>query len=282
MDAAARADAPGAFADLSQGRTHYTWYGPEDGPVVVCVHGLTSPSFIWVPLAQGLAALGFRVLTYDLFGRGYSDRVPGPQMQRFFLRQLNDLLDDQQIDEKIVLIGYSMGGAVATAYTIARPERIRHLVLLAPAGMERVDAPLLGALLPIPFIGSWAMLAFYPAILRAGLRAGAEHPRAMPEIIARQQAELDWRGFVPAVTASLRGILSQTLQVQHEEIAASGLDVTAIWGKQDTVIPLTAAGALKRWNAGAQQVVLADAGHELAYTHASEVLDILRERLRAG
>jgi pimeloyl-ACP methyl ester carboxylesterase len=280
MDSAARTHAPGRFAELPQGKTHYTWFGPEDGPVVVCVHGLTSPSFVWAPLAQGLAAQGFRVLTYDLYGRGFSDRLPGPQVQRFFLRQLNDLLDDQEIDGKVVLVGYSMGGAISTAYSIARPERVRHLVLLAPAGMEPVSAPLLGAFLPLPVVGSWAMLAFYPAILRAGLRAGAERPRAMPAIIAQQDAELDWRGFVPAVTASLRGILSETLQVHHEEIAASGLPVTAIWGNEDTVIPLTAAGALRRWNPAAHQVVLRDAGHELAYTHAPEVLDILRDRLR--
>jgi pimeloyl-ACP methyl ester carboxylesterase len=282
MDRAARAQAPGSFADLSQGRTHYSWFGPDEGPVAVCVHGLTSPSFVWPPLAQGLAAQGYRVLTYDLYGRGYSDRVPGPQVQRFFLRQLDDLLDDQGITEKIVLVGYSMGGAISTAYCIARPERIGHLVLLAPAGMEPVSAPLLRGLVPLPVIGPWAMLACYPAILRAGLRNAASHPRAIPEIIEKQEAELDWRGFVPAVTASLRGILSETLQVHHETIAASSLPVTAIWGNEDTVIPLTSAGALQRWNPAAHQVVLRGAGHELAYTHAPEVLDILRERLQPG
>lgn len=69
-----RSEAEGSFATLSQGDTHYTWIGPLRGPVAVCIHGMTTPSFVWHGLAKGLAAWGYRVLIYDLYGRGYSDR----------------------------------------------------------------------------------------------------------------------------------------------------------------------------------------------------------------
>ena len=49
---------PGAFATLSRGRTQYRWHGPEGGPVTVCVHGLTTPSFVWEGLVPGLVAEG--------------------------------------------------------------------------------------------------------------------------------------------------------------------------------------------------------------------------------
>ena len=49
-----RAQAPGQFADLPRGRTHYQWHGPEDGPIVVCIHGLTTPSFYWADLLPHL------------------------------------------------------------------------------------------------------------------------------------------------------------------------------------------------------------------------------------
>ena len=84
MNAAARTVARGDFADLSQGRTCYRWTGPLRGPVAVCVHGLTTPSQVWDSIAEGLAAQGFRVLTYDLYGRGFSDRPPGRQDAGFF------------------------------------------------------------------------------------------------------------------------------------------------------------------------------------------------------
>ena len=121
MSAAARQDASGDFVTLSQGVTHYEWLGPARGPVAVCVHGLTTPSFVWRGLARGLARMGFRVLIYDLYGRGYSDRVQGRQDRVFFLRQLNDLLADQQVNGDITLVGYSMGGGD------------RHYVCLGPS-----------------------------------------------------------------------------------------------------------------------------------------------------
>lgn len=36
--------------------------------------------------------MGYRILTYDLYGRGYSDRPSGKQNREFFLQQLDDLL----------------------------------------------------------------------------------------------------------------------------------------------------------------------------------------------
>ncbi|MGR3617231.1 MAG: alpha/beta fold hydrolase [Paracoccaceae bacterium] len=80
-----RANALGEFAQLSQGLTHYQWIGPLRGPIAVCVHGLTTPSFVWGGIAQGLAKMGFRVLVYDLYGRGFSDRPKGQQDRVFFL-----------------------------------------------------------------------------------------------------------------------------------------------------------------------------------------------------
>ena len=42
--------APGQIAELSQGRTHYRWHGPENAPVAVCVHGLSTPSYVFAPM----------------------------------------------------------------------------------------------------------------------------------------------------------------------------------------------------------------------------------------
>jgi alpha-beta hydrolase superfamily lysophospholipase len=64
----------GQLATLSRGVTHYTLEGPQDGPLVVLIHGLTTPAFVWDGIAPVLVARGYRVLRYDLFGRGCSDR----------------------------------------------------------------------------------------------------------------------------------------------------------------------------------------------------------------
>ena len=97
MDAQARADAPGEFAELSNGITHYQFHGPVDGPLVVCVHGLTTPSFVYEGLAKRLMERGYRVLVYDHYGRGYSDRPKGDQDRAFFVSHLEELLEHLNI-----------------------------------------------------------------------------------------------------------------------------------------------------------------------------------------
>ena len=61
-----RKQADGKFAKLSAGQTHFRWSGGARGPVIVLVHGLTTPSIVWDAITPALTGLGFRVLRYDL------------------------------------------------------------------------------------------------------------------------------------------------------------------------------------------------------------------------
>ena len=277
MTDAVRKEAPGQFAQLSDGVTHYQWWGPEGGPVAVCIHGLTTPSFVYRGIAQGLSQIGFRVLTYDLYGRGYSDRPKGTQDVAFFRRQLSELLDHERIDDDITVVGYSMGGSIAAAFAAAEAVAIRQVVLLAPAGMTDLSGSLFRRMMTWPVIGTWLALEFYPNILRKGIAAERKLPGASQRIADLQEAELNWRGFVPAVAASLRGILREDLRPAHETLQTEGVPVMAIWGRQDDVIPITAADRLVEWNPTVQTVILDDAGHGLTYTHVTTVLDHIHE-----
>ena len=81
LDDAARAQLGGSYVRLSKGVTHYALEGPEDGPVVVLVHGGTIPMFTWDELSPILTAVGFRVLRTE-------SRVPKPDS----LTRARDLL----------------------------------------------------------------------------------------------------------------------------------------------------------------------------------------------
>jgi pimeloyl-ACP methyl ester carboxylesterase len=281
MTAEIRRDAEGRFADLPSGRTHYDWIGPLRGPIAVCVHGLTTPSFVWRGLGRGLAALGFRVLIYDLYGRGYSDRpMRRRQDHGFFVRQLEELLADQQVDEDFTLLGYSMGGAIATAFAARHPGRIRRLVLIAAAGVATPKSSLMRFVTRTPVLGDWVMLAAYPAMHRRGAEAERGLPSSVENIVDRQQRELGFRGFVPAVLSSLRGTLSGTMEPEHRRLRAAHVPVLAIWGRDDGVIPISAVGRLADWNREARQEVIDGAGHGLPYTHTDDVLAVLKEALR--
>ncbi|MEL6887163.1 MAG: alpha/beta hydrolase [Pseudomonadota bacterium] len=268
--------APGQIALLSQGRTHYQWLGPERGPVAICIHGLTTPSFVWRGLARGLALMGFRVLVYDHYGRGYSDTAFGRQDAAFFLTQYNDLLMHEDVTEPVTLLGYSMGGAIAAHVAAHQPDRIKQLILLAPAGMQALTNRQLKLTRDLPLIGDWLFLATYPFILRKGIKAEAGTPGSVENITALQQAETDRRGYFPAVLSSLRGVLRDPLPEQHAAIAAAGVPVLDIWGADDDVIALAGKDVLAEWNPSALHTVIDGAGHGLTYTHTDQVLEAIR------
>ena len=64
------------YASGSGQLTHYTLTGPSNGRLAVCVHGMTLASYTFTDVSQMLGQAGFRVLRYDLFGRGLSTGPP--------------------------------------------------------------------------------------------------------------------------------------------------------------------------------------------------------------
>ncbi|MEX0310009.1 MAG: alpha/beta fold hydrolase [Tateyamaria sp.] len=273
---AERAKAPGQFALLSQGSTHFEWLGPERGPIALCIHGLTTPSFVWYGMARGLALMGFRVLIYDLYGRGYSDRAKGLQDAAFFDRQLTDLLSHEGIDEPLTVLGYSMGGAIAAEFTARHPHLVKQLILLAPAGMFQLAGGKIAAARDLPIIGDWLFLTVYPWQLRRGIAAEAGLASTVEDIGDLQQRETARRGFFPAVLSSLRGVLRDTCEEAHQTIARANIPVLAIWGAADDVIPLACKETLATWNPHATQVVVPDAGHGLPYLNTDATLAAIR------
>lgn len=276
-----RAAATGNQVVLSKGVTHYRWFGPPQGPVAVCIHGLTTPSFVWIPIAEGLALRGYRVLSYDLYGRGLSDRPAGAQDAAFFVGQLEELLKAVDVTEPAVVLGYSMGGVIAVAYADARPERVKRLILIAPAGLGLVLGRLARLVQNVPVLGDWLMLVLGTRMLRGGIDRSLPVSGQVRDIADWQAAEYDRRGTLPAVLSSQRNILAQDQAELHRRIGQSGLPVLAIWGEEDRVIPLTALGRLAEANHGARQVALPGAGHALPYTHPREILETIMEFLES-
>ncbi|MEP4035321.1 alpha/beta hydrolase [Pseudophaeobacter sp.] len=282
MGSGARNAAPGSFARLSRGLTHYQWHGPARGPIAVCVHGLTTPSFVWGGLADGLVAKGYRVLTYDLYGRGFSDRPAGEQDRSFFIHQLEELLEHEGVTGDFTLVGYSMGGAIATTYASAHSDQIRELVLLASAGLKTNPGKIGLFIRDHPHLGNWLMLALFPRMHRRGCEAERPLPTSVPGIIDLQKNELHYRGYIPAVLASLRGILSEDLSDDLRHIHRQGVPLLAIWGGTDEVIPVSSIGRMTEQARSARQEVVEGAGHGLPYTHTEEVLDLIATNHRQG
>lgn len=275
----ARHGADGDFAQLSQGVTHYRWIGPVRGPVAIFVHGLASPSVAIEGVAEGLGQMGYRVLMYDLYGRGLSDAVRGRQDRAFFLRQLADLLAHQDTQEDLTLVGYSMGGQIATAYAAENIHQVKRLIMLASGGVQMKESGFSAFCRKFPFVGDWVHGMFAKRRILGAIPKGTRQPSVQKVLMAQRQ-ELHRRGYLPAILSSRRGMLAETHEAEHRLLAREDVPVVALWADQDQVIPISALGVLAQWNRTARQEVVEGADHALPYSHVDKLIDALRTALR--
>lgn len=279
LSEAARHAAPGDFAELSQGVTYYRWFGPKRGRMAILVPGLTTPMIGLEKIAEGLAEMGYRVLCYDLYGRGLSDTVRGRQDRAFFLQQLVDLFGYLGLREEVTVAGYSMGGAIATAFAAENPHVVRRVMLFAPGGVLLRSSRFSRFCTRVPLLGDWLHAAFAQRRFARGI---PDRPlnAFVGEVYQAQRDMLDRRGYLPAVLSSRRGMLSESLEEEHRRLGRQGIPVVAVWGGADTVIPLRAVGLLGLWNRNARQEVVNGADHDLPYTHSDQVLAALKIAIR--
>lgn len=148
------------YIQLSQGKTAYRWQSVDSSALtIVFIHGGgATGSMIWKENADFMYNKGFSVLRYDLFGRGYSDRLAGRVHQpSLYTRQLSELLDSLDINKNVVFVAQSMGAAIAIDFTSSQPEMVNNLVLLAPVFSGLVQT---SSLLKIPVL-SQMLMTFY-------------------------------------------------------------------------------------------------------------------------
>lgn len=269
-----RAGVPGEMVALAKGLTHIQRDGPEDGPVVVLVHGLTTPSYLFAGVVPVLVAAGYRVIRYDLWGRGFSDCPPGRQDGTYFLDQLNDVLDHEEVPGPFVLVGYSMGGAISALKTAADPEEIKALALVAPTGLGPANVP---ALTGWPVIGDWVMWVFGGMLLRRRLKGPGFVASVVTDLPRLEARETRTRKYLPGVLSSMRQLVTRDMAPEHAKIAQLGVPVLAVWGGADASVPLSSIARLAEVNPEAWHLEVDGADHGLIHNRPGEVgAEILR------
>jgi pimeloyl-ACP methyl ester carboxylesterase len=101
---------------------------PGEGPAVVMIHGLTANHTCWASVADALAG-EFRLIGYDLRGRGASDKPSSGYSLAIHGRDLAGLLDHFGL-RRAVVMGHSLGAHIALAFAVSHPARVSGLVLV--------------------------------------------------------------------------------------------------------------------------------------------------------
>ena len=224
---------------------------------MVLLHGLTASADLnWFGAFDGLAGAGFRVLSVE--HRGYAGGPPLARERGRFRCRLEDLADDVVAVadalgvERLVAVGYSVGGAVAQLLWHRHRERVSGLVLGATASVfsDSVRERVLSALLPtasgaarvVPavagrFVGSTLRARFHGSPW-AGW-ADAELARHRPAVMLAWAATLArfssraWIGEVDvptAVVVTSRDVLVPTSRQRALAAAIPGAHVVPLEG----------------------------------------------------
>ena len=105
---------------------HYTIKG--EGPCIVLLHGFLLSSSIWIDLAPKLSKKN-KVITIDLPGHGKSGSISEIHTMELMAEVVNYILEENNI-LKASIIGHSMGGYIALAFTEKYKSKVETLVLL--------------------------------------------------------------------------------------------------------------------------------------------------------
>ncbi|MEK6751665.1 MAG: alpha/beta hydrolase [Chloroflexota bacterium] len=231
-----RREAAGSFVALPDGVTHFELGGPANGKTIVLVHGFSVPYFIFDPLFEFLKNSGFRVLRYDLLGRGYSDKPNLRYDIHLFVKQLKDLLDALNLNE-ITLLGLSMGGPVTTAFIQEHPRYVRKHILIDPSGGTSVELTRLLKLTRLPILGELIIGLFGSKNLIKGIASDFFDPKLVGQFQAKYKIQMEYKGFKRAILSTMRSGMLESFLETYRNVGALKKPTLVFWGKDDKTTP---------------------------------------------
>lgn len=225
----------GSFIKLPDGLVHYQLSGPKNKRTVVLIHGFSVPYYNWDNTFDFLVESGCRVLRYDVYGRGFSDKPIVQYTKDFYYNQLSNLLSALKINSQIDLIGFSMGGIIAAVFANRNPQLIRSICLISPAGMPMV-VPIALNIIKLPGAGEIIMKFFGNDILASEVRKDLYEPEKYPKYFENYSSQLQYPGFKHSLLSTLRSGMLFDSENEYTELGKKNLKTILIWGKEDNVV----------------------------------------------
>jgi pimeloyl-ACP methyl ester carboxylesterase len=263
----ARFSPQGRFIDCDGARLHVREAGPEGAPRLLLIHGASSNLLeLWGPFAAEFSPL-HRVIAYDRPGMGHSTRAKRDAHMLASQARCAACVLEQSGEGPAIVVGHSLGAAVALRLALDFPHLVRGLVLIAPAcnpypgqpaWWARLSAtPILGDIfcsLLIPWLGpamSNANVAnnFWPAAVSVNYAEDAGLPLIFRPVAFRASAR--------DVCATKREFAAQ--QPRYAELFTPAIIITA--EKDRIVSPKRHARALAADLPAAELVIAPDTGH---------------------
>ncbi len=288
LNESTRKSASGSFIQLPNGFTHYELTPPllsGEGlgvrlQTVVLVHGFSVPYFIYDPTFEFLTRSGFRVLRYDLFGRGFSDRPRARYNLDFFVQQLADLTDALRLSSPFNLVGLSMGGPITAAFALRYPERVDKLVLIDPVGARSIAlTPTLKAT-KLPFVAEAVLGVVGSDVFIQSVAKDFFDPSLVDHFVEKYKIQMQYKGFGRAILSTVRNGMLGSFSEVYKQLGVMDKEVLMFWGRNDNTVPFEDSRELMRVIPNTELRVIENCGHIPHYEKPEEVNPILMKFLR--
>jgi pimeloyl-ACP methyl ester carboxylesterase len=263
-------------------RVHYRMRGPADAPVLLLLHGSNASLFTWEPWAKRLSDT-YRVVSVDLPGHGLTGATPNEDYTNAGMSNFVAAFADKLGLKTFALAGNSMGGGVAARFAEDHPDRVTALILIDAGGMpskmgDHVPLgfrllrqswlrPILSHLDPKPLVAE----GLNDAIVRKSVLT-----QDMVNLYS-DMARLEGSRRATAVRFGEYADSDQTYIKAH--IGALKMPVLILWGEDDHLIPVAAAGVWRDAIPGSKLLIYSGTGHipmeEVDFQSANDVRDFL-------
>lgn len=250
------------FVEVMGARVRYRVEG--SGPPAVLIHGIGASLEFWQWTTPALRER-YTTIALDFPGFGLSDPIAETTTPEGAARATLAFMDAVGV-QKAVIIGSSLGGAIATLTAGTAPDRCSALVLAGPAGFG-TGVILTFRLMTARWVGE-AVLALIRRYPRLGLRDAFADQRRIPEVLVevtqRNAARLvTAETFLKTLRASvtLRGIRPGIVEQARAVAARITAPTLIVWGTRDRVIQPDQADVAGRTIPGAQVLTMPGIGH---------------------
>jgi pimeloyl-ACP methyl ester carboxylesterase len=245
---------------------HAVYFRAGRGTPLVFIHGVNDQAGTWARVAPSFTS-DHRVIVVDLAGHGESDPRQGPLPMRDLIDGLSAVVDAEARDERVTLVGNSLGGFLALAHAVNHPGRVRQAILVNGA-VDRGDN-MRAAVILLPTSRDEARRTM----------AALMSPRSprMPEFVLDDLVRR-------APTSPLARLMAQPERAFDEFLIDDRLDrvrlpVTMIWGEDDRLLSVSYARQAAARLPDARLETLRDCGHMPQRECPGALLARLREAL---
>ena len=274
----------GGWAPLAHGNLYYRWYEPEiaNNEIVVLVHGFSTPHFVWDGMKEFLVDAGYKVLVYDHFGRGFSERPSVVYDQDLYVESLKGLLDYQNISQSVHLVGYSMGGPVVGYFTQQYPDSVKSISFIAPAGFMKEDSVSRIAVMPV--VGDWFWQVFGKWLYFREVRNEATSSDdsvglSESKFVKKYSVQMKYKGLIEALLSTVRNFNFFNAKRMFDKVGDLKIPTITIWGTDDGVVPFAGSSELMQSIPHSELKIINEGKHDIAYANPSVVGNTILEFL---